>query len=213
VGSSSQRALAGVRAGWTVGVAAALATLLLSPLAIWLLPVAFITVMTSKAALAGATLRRQVSSVSVRDVMSPAPPTILAWSTVDSALAQLPVVGIRPPALIVQDVDGVWDGVAPLPVLLAVPGDDRDTRRVRQVTVARDQVATVPMTATVEEALEQLSARPMAGLVLVLDDERQIAGVLTAFDIARVGGVQMPQWPGQASGSAEGPPPAPRSSF
>jgi len=193
--------------------AAALATVLLSPLAIWLLPVAFITVMTSKAALAGATLRRQVSSVSVRDVMSPAPPTILAWSTVDSALAQLPVVGIRPPALIVQDVDGVWDGVAPLPVLLAVPGDDRDTTRVRQVTVARDQVATVPMTATVEEALEQLSARPMAGLVLVLDDERQVAGVLTAFDIARVGGVQMPQWPGQASGSTQGRPPAPRSPF
>jgi hypothetical protein len=149
----------------------------------------------------------------VRDVLSPAPPTPRAWSTVDFALAQRPVVGLRPPALIVQDVDGVWDGVAPLPVLLAVPGDDRDSTRVRQVTVARDQVATVPMTATVEEALEQLGARPMAGLVLVLDDERQIAGVLTAFDIARVGGVQMPQWPGQASRPAQGRPPAPRSPF
>jgi Zn-dependent protease len=210
-------ARAGVRAGWTVGIVAALATVLVSPLAIWLLPVAFITVMTSKAALAGATLRRQVSAVSVRDVMTPAPPTTLAWSTVDAALAELPVVGLRPPALIVQDVDGVWAGVAPLPVLLAVPGDDRDTTRVRQVTVARDQVATVPMTATVEEALDQLTARPMAGLVVVLDDERNVAGLLSAFDIARLGGVQMPQWPGQGSAPGSGPlqgkPPAPRSPF
>jgi CBS domain-containing protein len=203
-------ARAGVRAGWAVGIVAALATVLVSPLAIWLLPVAFITVMTSKAALAGATLRRQVSRVSVRDVMTPAPPTTLAWSTVDSALAQLPVYGPRPPALIVQDVDGVWAGVAPVPVLLAVPGDDRDTARVRQVMVARDLVASVPETATVEDALDQLTARPMAGLVLVLDEARQVTGVLTAFDIARLGGVQMPNWPGRSAGPASGTGPAQR---
>jgi hypothetical protein len=187
-------ARAGIRAGWSVGVVAALGTLLLSPLAIWLLPVAFITVMSSKAALAGATLRRQVSTISVRDVMSPAPPSTLAWSTVESALGQLPAFGPRPPALMVSDVDGVWAGVAPLPVLLAVPGDDRDTARVRQIMVARDLVATVPPTATVEEALDRLTARPAAGLVLVLDGE-ELVGVLSAFDIARLGGVQLPQMP------------------
>jgi len=194
-------ARAGIRAGWTVGGLAVLATLLLSPLAIWLLPVAFITGMTSKAALAGATLRRQVSTVPVRDVMSAAPPSTLAWSTVAAALEQLPASGPRPPALQVQDVDGLWAGVAPLPVLLAVPGDDRDTARVRQIMVARDLVATVPVTATVEEALDQLSARPAAGLVLVLD-EGSVVGLLTALDIARLGGVPMPQWPQQ--GSARG---------
>jgi len=191
-------ARAGIRAGWTVGGLAVLATLLLSPLAIWLLPVAFITGMTSKAALASATLRRQISTVPVRDVMSAAPPSTLAWSTVAAALEQLPAFGPafgpRPPALLVQDVDGLWAGVAPLSVLLAVPGDDRDTARVRQIMVARELVATVPMTATVEEALDQLSARPAAGLVLVLD-EGNVVGILTALDIARLGGVPMPQWP------------------
>jgi hypothetical protein len=191
-------ARAGIRAGWAVGGVAAVATLLVSPMAIWLLPVAFLTVMTSKAALASASLRRQVSTVSVRDVMSPAPPSTLAWSTVESALEQLPAFGPRPPALLVQDVDGVWAGVAPLPVLLAVPGDDRDTARVRQIMVARDQVASVPLTATVEEALDRLSARPAAGLVLVLVEE-SVVGVVTALDIARLGGVQMPQWPQQGS--------------
>ena len=48
---------AGIRAGWTLGVIAAAGTLLLSPLAIWLLPVAFIAVISSRAQLAGATLR------------------------------------------------------------------------------------------------------------------------------------------------------------
>jgi hypothetical protein len=202
-------ARAGVRAGWTVGIVAGLATVLLSPLAIWLLPVAFITVLTSRAALAGATLRHQVSSVSVRDVMTPAPPSTLAWSTVDSALAALPTIGPRPPALMVQDVDGVWAGVVPVPVLLAVPGDDRDTARVRQIMVARDQIATVPLTATVEEALDQLTARPMAGLVLVMD-ELQVAGLLTAFDIARLGGMQTPAQPAQPT---QGPQDSPRSPF
>ena len=208
-------ARAGVRAGWTVGILAVIGTLLLSPLAIWLLPVAFITVLTSRAALAGATLRHQVSTLSVRDVMTPTPPTTLAWSTVELALSQLPASGPRPPALLVQDVDGVLAGVVPLPVLLAVPGDDRDTARVRQVMVARDQVATVPLTATVEEALDQLTVRPMAGLVLVMADERQVAGVLTAFDIARLGGVQMPQWPGRPAGQDAGPAPRddPRTPF
>jgi hypothetical protein len=185
-------ARAGIRAGWAVGIVAALGTLLLSPLAIWLLPVAFITVMTSKAALAAATVRQQISKVSVRDVMTPAPPSTLAWSTVESALAQLPAADPQPPTLIVRDVDGAWAGVAPMPMLLAVPGDDRETVRVRQVTVDRDLVATVPITETVEEALNRLTAAPVAGLVLVTD-EREIVGVLTAFDIARLGGVQMPQ--------------------
>jgi CBS domain-containing protein len=81
---------------------------------------------------------------------------------------------------------------------LAVPGDDRDTARVRQIMVARDQVASVPLTATVEEALDRLSARPAAGLVLVVVEE-SVVGVVTAFDIARLGGVQMPQWPQQGS--------------
>jgi CBS domain-containing protein len=64
--------------------------------------------------------------------------------------------------------------------------------------VAREQVATVPVTATVEEALDRLTAHPAAGLVLVMD-EQTVVGVLTAFDIARLGGVQIAVWPQQGS--------------
>ena len=105
--------------------------------------------------------------------------------------------------------------MAPLPVLLAVPGDDRDTTRTRHVMVPRNQVATVPDTADLGVALDALSRHPAAGMVLVLgsrvdvvgpeeievvapdrngngDGGTQIVGVLSGFDIARVAGERTP---------------------
>jgi hypothetical protein len=222
---------AGVRSGWGVGLLAIAGSAFVSPVLIWLIPVAVIVVVTSRAAVRALRLRLQVGDVPVAQVMSAALPSILAWTPVSTALTNPAVVAAAPAggmagftlfagrpnpgqgtSILVQDVDGDWSGVAAVAALNAVAGDDRDNVRVRAVAVPRALVATVSSTDTLGVALDRLAAAPAAGLVVVTSPDEvrpAVVGTLTVADINRALGSPGPQTthPVAPGSSAPGTPP------
>ena len=101
----------------------------------------------------------------------------------------------RADVLIVRDTDGSFGGIVPTQVLAAVPGDDRETVRVRRLAIPPSAIATVSPAEPVEKVLDAIAAHPGIGLAVVIADDdgpgglggqrAEVVGIITPADLTR----------------------------
>jgi hypothetical protein len=148
----------------------------------------------SRLTLAGAQTRQRLAGLKVSDVMSAAPPEVSAFSTAGDAFTEIGLPS-RADVLIVRDTDGSFGGIVPVQALAAVPGDDRESVRVRRLAIPAGAIAIVSPTDPVEKVLDAIAAHPGIGMAVVIADHDeqqslggyavQIAGVVTPLDLTR----------------------------
>jgi CBS domain-containing protein len=184
-------ARAGVGSGWAM-VAAGIGLLLFVSLAgIWFILIGGMAIAGSRLTLAGAQTRQRLAGLLARDVMSPAPPEVSAFSSAGDAFTDVALPS-RADVLIVRDTDGSFGGIVATQVLAAVPGDDRETLRVRRLAIPPGAIATVSPTQPVEEVLDAIAAHPGIGLAVVIADDdglsghrAAVVGIITLADLTR----------------------------
>ncbi len=161
-------ARAGVATGWTLILAGAVGVFLVGFVALWAALLGWLALGTSRMAQSQQRAQAAFAGLVARDVMTPAPPALSSWSTVDDALDDV-VLPARRAVFGVVDFDGALAGVALLRDLAAVPMDDRDLARVNRVVVPLAMVATAEATDPLADLPARLIERPAAGCVVVVD--------------------------------------------
>ncbi len=118
--------------------------------------------------------------------MSPAPPEVSAFSSAGDAFTGVALPS-RADVLIVRDTDGSFGGIVPTQVLAAVPGDDRETVRVRRLAIPPSAIATVSPATPVEQVLDAIAAHPGIGLAVVIADDDGLGGSVGRWPARRGG--------------------------
>ena len=177
-------------------VAAGAALLLFVSLAgIWFILIGGMAIAGSRLTLAGAQTRQRLAGLRAADVMSPAPPEVSAFSSAGAAFIDVALPS-RADVLVVRDTDGSFGGIVAAQALAAVPGDDRETVRVRRLAIPPSAVATVSPTDPVEQVLDAIARHPGIALAVVIDDAISLAddrvvtgaavvGIITPADLTR----------------------------
>jgi CBS domain-containing protein len=186
-------ARAGVGSGWAMVVAGVAVLLLVSFAGIWFILVGGMAIAGSRLTLAGAQTRQRLAGLRASDVMSAPPPEVSAFSSADAAFTEVALPS-RADLLIVRDTDGSFGGIVAAQALAAVPGDDRDSVRVRRLAIPPAAIATVTPTDPVEQVLDAIAAHPGIGLAVVVDSSGDTAGpgagapvvgIITPADLTR----------------------------
>jgi hypothetical protein len=187
-------ARAGVGSGWALIAGGIALTLLVSLAGIWLILIGGVAIAGSRLTLAGAQTRQRLAGLRVSDVMSAPPPEVSAFSTAGDAFTEVALPN-RADMLIVRDTDGTFGGIVAVQALAAVPGDDRETVRVRRLAIPPGAIATVSPTDPVEQVLDAIASHPGVGLAVVIADSGDaadtghgtglIAGIVTPMDLTR----------------------------
>ncbi|HEX4429245.1 MAG TPA: hypothetical protein VHZ96_08255 [Frankiaceae bacterium] len=187
-------ARAGVGSGWALIAGGVALVLFVSIAGIWLILIGGVAIAGSRLTLAGAQTRQRLAGLKVSDVMSAAPPEVSAFSTAGDAFTEIGLPS-RADVLIVRDTDGSFGGIVPVQALAAVPGDDRESVRVRRLAIPAGAIAIVSPTDPVEKVLDAIAAHPGIGMAVVIADHDehqslggyavQIAGVVTPLDLTR----------------------------
>jgi hypothetical protein len=161
-------ARAGVISGWTLIVIGAAGVFLVGFVALWAALLGWMALGASRLAQSQQRAQAALAGLTARDVMTPAPPTLSSWSTVDDALRDV-VLPSRRALFGIADFDGSLAGVALLRDLAAVPMDDRGIARVNRVLVPLSMVATAAPGDPLAELPARLVERPAAGCVVVVE--------------------------------------------
>jgi CBS domain-containing protein len=187
-------ARAGVGSGWAMVVAGVALLLFVSLAGIWFILIGGMAIAGSRLTLAGAQTRQRLAGLRATDVMSPAPPEVSAFSSAGDAFIDVALPS-RADVLIVRDTDGSFGGIVPTQVLAAVPGDDRETVRVRRLAIPPSAIATVSPAEPVEKVLDAIAAHPGIGLAVVIADDdgpgglggqrAEVVGIITPADLTR----------------------------
>ncbi|WP_045875395.1 peptidase M50 [Pseudofrankia sp. DC12] len=183
----------GVITGWVLLAAGVAACFLVGFVGLWAVLLGWMALASSRLEQARQRAGTALEGVFIRDVMAPPPPRLLAWQTVDAALAEV----VRPGALVaplftVHEVEDTLAGVALARALAAVPLDDRDLARVSRVTIPMSAVPTARPDEPLAVVAPRLAEQPAAGCVLVLDGEQRdaagsprVVGVVGPLEIRR----------------------------
>jgi hypothetical protein len=181
-------ARAGIVTGWALLAAGIALVLFVSIAGIWLLLLGGLAIGGSRLTLAGAQARQRLAGLRASDVMSAPPPEISSFATAGAAFADVALPS-RAEVLIVREPDGTFGGIVAVQALAAVPGDDRESVRVRRLTVPADAIAKVSPSEPVVRVLDMIAARPATGMAVVIDDGAgspgEVAGIITPADLAR----------------------------
>ena len=162
-------ARAGVGSGWALIAAGVALILFLSLAGIWLILIGGMAIAGSRLTLAGAQTRQRLAGLRASDVMSAPPPEVSAFATAGQAFTDVALPS-RADVLIVRDTDGSFGGIVAVAALAAVPGDDRETVRVRRLAIPAGAVAMVSPSDPVEQILDAIATRPGIGLAVVIAD-------------------------------------------
>ncbi len=183
-------ARAGIGSGWAM-VAAGIALLLFVSFAgIWFILVGGMAIAGSRLTLAGAQTRQRLAGLRASDVMSAPPPEVSAFSSVGAAFTEVALPS-RADLLVVRDTDGSFGGIVAAQALAAVPGDDRESVRVRRVAIPAGAIATVSPAQPVEQVLDAIAAHPGLGLAVVIAEDdglghgAAVVGIVTPADLTR----------------------------
>ncbi len=182
-------ARAGVVSGWLLIAAGIALAVFVSFAGIWLAFIGGIAITGSRLTLAGARARQRLAGLRASDVMSPPPPVVSSFATAGNAFTDVALPS-RAALLIVRDPDGSFAGVVATKTLAAVPGDDRETLRVRRLAMPASAVPTATPDEPIEQVLESLARNPLSGLVAVLSEAGdgavgEVVGIITPADVAR----------------------------
>ncbi|WP_462202636.1 peptidase M50 [Frankia sp. CcWB3] len=161
-------ARAGVITGWSLIAVGVVGSFLVGLVALWAVLLGWLALGTSRFAQAQQRAYVALEGLTVRDVMSPPPPPLSAWTTVASALDEV-VLPSRRAVFGVEDFDGSLAGVVLLRDLAAVPMDDRGLARINRVMIPLEMVATARPDEQLTGVTGRLLERPAAGCVVVLD--------------------------------------------
>ena len=150
----------------------------------------------------GETIRRALTGVSVRDVMSTNPIVVPSWVTVQLLLEQY---AVRYPftAFPTHGLDGKIDGLVTLVGMKRVSPRQRAVRRASEISIPIAQVPIARPNDLVTDLFARMTPRS-AGRALVFDGE-QLVGIISPSDVGRrlqVGNVQPPA----AAARPESPP-------
>ena len=162
-------ARAGVITGWTLIGVGVVASFLIGLVGLWAVLLGWLALGSSRLAQAQQRTTDALDGLFVRDVMSPAPEPLSAWTTVASALHEVVLPSHRS-VFGVQDFAGPLVGVALLRDLAAVPMDDRNLARVSRVLIPIERVATARPDEPLSAVTSRLTERPAAGVIVVLED-------------------------------------------
>jgi CBS domain-containing protein len=164
----------GVAIGWTLIALGVASIFFIGLVGLWGVLLGWIALGASRLEQARLRAGTALEGVFVRDVMGPPPPRLRSWQTVGEALHTAALSG-APLSLVftIHDVDDTLEGVALAQALAAVPLDDRDLARVGRITIPMSAVPTARPDEPLSVVMPRLAARPAAGCVLVLDDERR----------------------------------------
>ncbi|ABD11003.1 peptidase M50 [Frankia sp. CcI156] len=160
-------ARAGVITGWSLIAVGLVGSFLVGFVALWAVLLGWLALGTSRFAQAQQRTYVALEGLTVRDVMSPPPPPLSAWTTVASALDEV-VLPSRRAVFGVEDFDGSLAGVALLRDLAAVPMDDRGLARINRVMIPLEMVATARPDEQLTDVTGRLLERPAAGCVAVI---------------------------------------------
>jgi CBS domain-containing protein len=184
-------ARAGIGSGWALIAAGVALVLFVSLAGIWLMLIGGLAIGGSRLTLASARARQRLAGLRASDVMSAPPPEVSSFATVGSAFTEVALPS-RADVLIVRETDGSFGGVVPVQALAAVPGDDRETVRVRRFATGPGAVATVSPAEPVERVLDLIAAHPGVPFAVVIDKQvdagnhaGQVVGIVTPTDLAR----------------------------
>ncbi|KJE23641.1 hypothetical protein FF36_02090 [Frankia torreyi] len=161
-------ARAGVISGWSLIAVGAAGVFLVGFVGLWAVLLGWLALGASRLAQSQQRTHAALEGLVARDVMSPAPPALSSWSTVDDALHDV-VLPAHRAVFGVEDFDGSLAGVALLRDLAAVPMDDRDLARVNRVCIPLSMVATAAPDDAVADLPARLLERPAAGCVVVIE--------------------------------------------
>ncbi|WP_163553788.1 peptidase M50 [Candidatus Frankia alpina] len=161
-------ARAGVISGWSLIAVGAASVFAVGFVGLWAVLLGWLALGASRLAQSQQRTYAALAGLVARDVMSPAPPMLSSWSTVDDALDDV-VLPARRALFGVEDFDGSLAGVALLRDLAAVPMDDRGLARVNRVLVPLSMVATAAPDDAVADLPARLLERPAAGCVVVVE--------------------------------------------
>ncbi|ORT54423.1 peptidase M50 [Frankia sp. KB5] len=166
-GDEQAAARAGVITGWSLIAVGLVGSFLVGFVALWAVLLGWLALGTSRFAQAQQRTYVALEGLTVRDVMSPPPPPLSAWTTVASALDEV-VLPSRRAVFGVEDFDGSLAGVALLRDLAAVPMDDRGLARINRVMIPLEMVATARPDEQLTDVTGRLLERPAAGCVAVI---------------------------------------------
>ncbi len=205
-------ARAGVISGWALIVAGFVLVTFVSLAGLWVGLIGAAVVAGSRLMLAGARTRERLTGLRATDVMSAAPPEVSSFATAGVAFSDVALPS-RADLLIVRDPDGSLGGIVSTQALAAVPGDDRELVRVRRLAIAAGNIPIVGPDEPMEQVLEQLAARPLAGVALVVDEAAvesfagvpQVVGIITPADVARTVSLMDAANPGRRGGGPKRP--------
>lgn len=161
-------ARAGVISGWSMIAVGVAGVFLVGFVGLWAVLLGWLALGASRLAQSQQRTHAALAGLVARDVMSPAPPALSSWSTVDDALDDV-VLPAHRAVFGVEDFDGSLAGVALLRDLAAVPMDDRDLARVNRVCIPLSMVATAAPDDAVADLPARLLERPAAGCVVVVE--------------------------------------------
>ncbi len=167
------------------------------PGGIWFAFLGWFLVQAAQSEAAMASVRQALGGAKVRDVMTP-DPVVVGPDLAVADLLDRPPPGRRFSSYPVVD-DGRPVGLVALRMAAAVPGGEREARRVADVMKPVDEVPTVGVDRDVAEVVPELDAE--TGRALVVDGGR-LVGVLSGSDVVRAGetGAAQPPEPARRAG-------------
>ena len=188
---------AGQMLGWgLVGVGVVEFAVTGRPLALWTALIGWFVASAAGRERAETLRRQQLGDLTVGAAMAPVTASLPDWLSVQAFLDRVADEPTRD-AYLVQDFGGELSGVVTLGALAAVPVDDRDTTRVRQVSASVRDLVTARPDEPLVDVVERM-ARQGQSVVPVLDGDDVPVGTLTAADVARaarVGALRTPRRP------------------
>lgn len=151
---------------------------------LWFMAIGWYLGFAAKSELAGATVRDLLAHLTVGDVMAADPITAPGWYTVQGFIDQVAAVS-RFRVFPVVSFDGSPLGVVSLGELAAVPEAARTSTRVEDIASERRPCLMVARDAPLTEVIGNRVLRPGRDLVLVVDDDALLRGVVSPSDISR----------------------------
>ena len=128
--------------------------------------------------------RESLAGLTVADVMTARPHVAPGWISVEEFIRDY-LLGDRHSSYPVERADGTISGLITLNQLRRVPPNQRATTLVGEAALPIEQVPSARPAEPVTALMERLE--PTTGRrVLVMDDERQPVGIVTASDISRL---------------------------
>ncbi len=146
---------------------------------LWLVLIGWFLISSASAERIFGEARWRLANVPVRDVMTTGFVAVPNWSTVDDLVAL--ACRTRQRSFPLVDLEGRPTGVVDLGALAVVPESDRPTVRLREIA---QPAVTVPVT-TPDTVLADVLAQGLSASVILVVEDGQLVGLLTAEDIGR----------------------------